>query len=155
MKITVIQGPNLNMLGHRDPKIYGSVKLDQIHANLTTIAKDNNCDIDFFQSNLTGEIIDRIQECIGTSDGILINPAGYSHTCIALADAIALVGIPVVEVHISNIFGRDEYRRVSLTGAASTGVITGFGPFGYHLGLFALIQIINELKQTKQAQNNR
>ena len=85
MKVTVIQGPNLNMLGHRDPRIYGAVKLDQIHTNLANLARDNNYDIDFFQSNLTGEIIDRIQECIGTSDGILINPAGFSHTCVALA----------------------------------------------------------------------
>lgn len=155
MKVTVIQGPNLNMLGHRDPRIYGAVKLDQIHTNLANLARDNNYDIDFFQSNLTGEIIDRIQECIGTSDGILINPAGFSHTCVALADAIALVGIPVIEVHISNIFARDEYRRVSITGAMSTGVITGFGPFGYHLGLIALIQIINEIKQNQEINKNK
>lgn len=149
MKVVVIQGPNLNMLGHRDPRIYGSVKLEQIHNNLEKLARDNKFDIEFFQSNFEGELIDRIQECMGIADGILINPAGYSHTSIALADAIALVGIPVVEVHISNIFARDDYRKVSHTGSVSAGVITGFGPFGYHLGLLSLMQIVNEINAQK------
>lgn len=151
MKIVVIQGPNLNMLGHRDPRIYGNVKLEQIHQNLEIVAKENNFEIEFFQSNFEGEMIDKIQECIGEADGILINPAGYSHTSIALSDAIALVGIPVVEVHISNIFARDEFRRTSYTGAVSAGVITGFGPFGYHLGLISLMQIITEIKKQNNA----
>lgn len=154
MKIVVIQGPNLNMLGHRDPRIYGSVKLEQIHKNLELLATENKFDIEFFHSNFEGELIDRIQECVGTADGILINPAGYSHTSIALADAISLVGIPVVEVHISNIFARDDYRRVSYTASVSTGVITGFGPFGYHIGLLSLMQIITDIKAQDKAQNN-
>ncbi len=150
MKIVVIQGPNLNMLGHRDPRIYGNMKLEQIHQNIEGVAKQNNFEVEFFQSNFEGEIVDKIQECIGTADGILINPAAYSHTSIAIADAIALVGIPVVEVHLSNIFARDDFRRKSYSGAVSAGVIAGFGPFGYHLGLLSLMQIITEVNQLKQ-----
>lgn len=150
MKIVVIQGPNLNMLGHRDPRLYGDMKLEQIHANLETLAKQNNFEIEFFQSNFEGEIVDKIQECIGTAEGILINPAAYSHTSIAIADAIALVGIPVVEVHLSNIFARDDFRKKSLTGAMSAGVISGFGPFGYHIGLLSVMQIITEIRQIKK-----
>lgn len=155
MKIVVIQGPNLNMLGHRDPRIYGPLKLEQIHQNLETLAKQNNFDIEFFQSNFEGEIVDKIQECIGAADGILINPAAYSHTSVAIADAIALVGIPVVEVHLSNIFAREDFRKKSYSGAASAGVITGFGPFGYHLGLLALMQIITEINLQKDAQKSK
>lgn len=150
MKIVLIQGPNLNMLGHRDPRLYGDMKLEQIHANLETLAKQNNFEIEFFQSNFEGEIVDKIQECIGTAEGILINPAAYSHTSIAIADAIALVGIPVVEVHLSNIFARDDFRKKSLTGAMSAGVISGFGPFGYHIGLLSVMQIITEIRQMKK-----
>lgn len=154
MKIVVIQGPNLNMLGHRDPRIYGNVKLEQIHANLETLAKQNNFDIEFFQSNFEGEIVDKIQECIGEADGILINPAAYSHTSIAITDAISLVGIPVVEVHLSNIFARDEFRKHSLTASVSAGVISGFGAFGYHIGLLSLMQIITEINLAKQNAQN-
>lgn len=150
MKIVVIQGPNLNMLGHRDPRFYGDMKLEQIHSNLEALAKQNNFDIEFFQSNFEGEIVDKIQECIGTADGILINPAAYSHTSIAIADAISLVGIPVVEVHLSNIFARDDFRKKSITGAMSAGVISGFGPFGYHIGLLSVMQIITEINNLKK-----
>ncbi|RAX53136.1 type II 3-dehydroquinate dehydratase [Helicobacter sp. 16-1353] len=150
MKIIVIQGPNLNMLGHRDPRLYGPMKLEQIHQNLETLAKQNNFEVEFFQSNFEGEIVDKIQECIGVSDGILINPAAFSHTSVAIADAIALAGMPVVEVHLSNIFAREDFRKKSYSGAASAGVITGFGPFGYHLGLLSLMQIITEINAQKQ-----
>lgn len=150
MKIVVIQGPNLNMLGHRDPRLYGPMKLEQIHQNLETLAKQNNFEIEFFQSNFEGEIVDKIQECIGVADGILINPAAYSHTSVAIADAIALAGMPIVEVHLSNIFAREDFRKKSYSGAVSAGVITGFGPFGYHLGLLSLMQIITEINIQKQ-----
>ncbi len=152
MKIVVIQGPNLNMLGHRDPRIYGHMKLEQIHQNIESVAKQNNFEVEFFQSNFEGEIVDKIQECIGIADGILINPAAYSHTSVAIADAIALAGIPIVEVHLSNIFAREDFRKQSYTGAVSAGVITGFGPFGYHLGLLSLMQIITELKAQQKVE---
>lgn len=152
MKIAVIQGPNLNMLGVREQHIYGGVTLEQIHAQLQNAADQNGVEIEFFQSNFEGEIVDRIQECLGTVDGIMINPAAYSHTSIAIRDALAAVNMPVVEVHISNIYKREEFRQKSITAGASTGVISGFGPFGYHMGLIALMQIISEIKAVAQVQ---
>ena len=152
MKIAVIQGPNLNMLGIREQHIYGPMSLDQIHEQLKGAASQNGVEVEFFQSNLEGEIVDRIQECLGTVDGIMINPAAYSHTSIAIKDALSAVAMPVVEVHISNIYKREEFRQKSITAGASTGVISGFGPFGYHMGLIALMQIISEIKAISQAQ---
>lgn len=152
MKIAVIQGPNLNMLGIREQNIYGPMTLDQIHEQMKGSAEQNGVELEFFQSNLEGEIVDKIQECLGTVDGIIINPAAYSHTSIAIADAISAVSLPVVEVHISNIYKREEFRQKSITAASSLGVITGFGPFGYHMGLIALMQILNEMKVAKESQ---
>ena len=152
MKIAVIQGPNLNMLGAREQHIYGPMTMDQIHDQMKSSAEQNNTELEFFQSNLEGEIVDRIQECMGTVDAILINPAAYSHTSIAITDALSAVALPVVEVHISNIYKREEFRQKSLTATASTGVITGFGPFGYHMGLIALTQIVNEIQSANAAQ---
>ena len=152
MKIAVIQGPNLNMLGIREQHIYGPMSLDQIHDQLKNAAAQNGVELEFFQSNLEGEIVDRIQECLGTVDGIMINPAAYSHTSIAIKDALSAVAMPVVEVHISNIYKREEFRQKSITASASTGVISGFGPFGYHMGLIALMQIISEIKAVAQVQ---
>ena len=152
MKIAVIQGPNLNMLGIREQHIYGAMSLEQIHDQLKNAAAQNGVEVEFFQSNLEGEIVDRIQECLGTVDGIMINPAAYSHTSIAIKDALSAVAMPVVEVHISNIYKREEFRQKSITAGASTGVISGFGPFGYHMGLIALMQIISEVKAISQAQ---
>ena len=152
MKIAVIQGPNLNMLGIREQHIYGPMSLDQIHEQLKGAAAQNGVEVEFFQSNLEGEIVDRIQECLGTVDGIMINPAAYSHTSIAIKDALRAVAMPVVEVHISNIYKREEFRQKSITAGASTGVISGFGPFGYHMGLIALMQIITEIKAVSNAQ---
>lgn len=149
MKIAVIQGPNINMLGIREQHIYGPMSMEQIHEQLKNAADQNGVEIEFFQSNLEGELVDRIQECLGTVDGIMINPAGFSHTSIAIKDALQAVGLPVVEVHISNIYRREEYRQKSMTAGASTGVITGFGPFGYHMGLIALMQIISEVQASQ------
>ena len=146
MKIAVIQGPNLNMLGVREQNIYGPMTLDQIHEQMKAAAAQNGVELEFFQSNLEGEIVDKIQECLGTVDGIIINPAAYTHTSIAIADALSAVNLPVVEVHISNIYKREEFRQTSMTAKSSMGVITGFGPFGYHMGLMALTQILNEMK---------
>jgi 3-dehydroquinate dehydratase-2 len=151
-KIAVIQGPNLNMLGVREQHIYGPMTLDQIHEQLKTSASQNGVEIEFFQSNLEGELVDKIQECMGEIDGIIINPAAYSHTSIAICDAINAVSLPTVEVHISNIYKREEFRKTSITAQASTGLISGFGPFGYHLAFISLIQIINEVKANNQMQ---
>jgi len=152
MKIAVIQGPNLNMLGIREQHIYGPMTLDQIHEQLKNAAEQNGVELEFFQSNLEGEIVDRVQESLGTVDGIMINPAAFSHTSIAIKDALAAVEMPTVEVHISNIYKREEFRQKSITASAATGVVTGFGPFGYHMGLIALMQIISEVKAVEEAQ---
>lgn len=152
MKIVVIQGPNLNMLGHREQNIYGPMKLEEIHAQMEAVAKQNNIEVEFFQSNLEGEIVDRIQECLGDANGIIINPAAYTHTSIAIRDAISAVAMPVVEVHISNIYRREEFRQKSLTAAVCTGQIMGFGPFGYHLAMISMMQILGEIQAAKQAQ---
>lgn len=152
MKVAVIQGPNLNMLGIREQQIYGPMSLNQIHAQMQQAATQNGIELEFFQSNLEGEIIDRVQECYGTVDGIIINPAAYTHTSIALRDALNAVNLPTVEVHISNIYKREEFRQKSLTAGASTGVISGFGPFGYHMALMAMMQILSEIEAIKAAQ---
>lgn len=155
MKIVVIQGPNLNMLGIRELNIYGPMKLEDIHQQMKTFAEQTRIDIEFFQSNLEGEIVDRIQECLGDADGIIINPAAYTHTSIAIRDAISAIQIPTMEVHLSNIHQREEFRHISLTAPVCTGQIVGMGPFGYHLAMVGMTQILNEIqsiKQQKQAQ---
>lgn len=152
MKIVVIQGPNLNLLGHREQNIYGPMKLEEIHTQMESIAKQNEMEIEFFQSNLEGEIVDRVQECIGDADGIIINPAAYTHTSIAIRDAVAAAAMPVVEVHISNIHRREEFRSKSLIAPVCAGQIIGFGPFGYHLAMISMTQILGEMKAGQEAQ---
>ena len=152
MKIVVIQGPNLNMLGMREQNIYGPIKLEDIHAQMQDVAKQNNVEIEFFQSNLEGEIVDRLQECLGEADGIIINPAAYTHTSIAIRDAISAIQIPTVEVHLSNIYQREEFRKTSLTAPVCAGQITGFGPMSYHLGMISILQIMTEVKAMRDAQ---
>ena len=155
MKIAVIQGPNLNMLGVREQNIYGPMKLEDIHTQMKAVAEQNGFEIEFFQSNLEGEIVDKIQECLGDADGIVINPAAYTHTSIAIRDALKAVQIPTIEVHISNIAAREDFRKKSLVSDVCAGTIAGFGPFSYHLGMISIIQILNEIRAMKeqQAQN--
>ncbi len=155
MKITVIQGPNLNMLGLREQNIYGPMKLEDIHTQMENYAKQNNTEIEFFQSNLEGEIVDKIQECLGESHGIIINPAAYTHTSIAIRDAIKAVQIPTIEVHISNIYAREEFRHKSLIAPVCAGQISGFGPFSYHLAMVSMIQILSEIKAMQEAQKQQ
>jgi len=153
MKVVVIQGPNLNMLGKREQNIYGPMKLEDIHNQIQGVAEQNNVEVEFFQSNLEGEIVDRLQECYGDADGIIINPAAYTHTSIAIRDAISAINIPTVEVHLSNIHQREEFRHKSLTAPVCAGQISGFGPMSYHLGMIAIIQIMNEIAAMKEAQS--
>ncbi|MGD9969856.1 MAG: type II 3-dehydroquinate dehydratase [Sulfuricurvum sp.] len=152
MKIVVIQGPNLNMLGVREQQIYGPMRLEQIHAQMKEFAAQNGIEVEFYQSNLEGEIVDRIQECYGDADGIIINPAAYTHTSIAIRDAITGVSIPTIEVHISNIYRREEFRQKSMTAPACTSSIIGFGPFGYHLAMVGMMQIFSEINALRMAQ---
>ena len=152
LKIMVIQGPNINVLGLREPGIYGSMRMEDIHAQMKIVADQNSVDIDFFQTNLEGEIVDKIQECLGEADGIIINPAAYTHTSIAIRDALSAVNLPVIEVHISNIYRREEFRHKSLVAAVAAGQIAGFGPVGYHLAMIGMLQIFEQVKAMRAAQ---
>jgi len=152
MKIVVIQGPNLNMLGIREQNIYGPMKLEQIHAQMKDVATQNGVEIEFFQSNLEGEIVDKIQECYGEAHGIIINAAAYTHTSIAIRDALSAVSIPTIEVHISNIHRREEFRQKNMIAPVCTSSVVGFGPFGYHLAMMGILQIMNEIKAAQEAQ---
>lgn len=149
MKVLVIEGPNINMLGKREPETYGVVTMEQIHENMKMVAKQANVEIDFVQSNYEGEIVDKIQECLGEIDGIIINPAAYTHTSIAIRDALSAVQLPCIEVHLTNIHRREEFRRVSMTAGACYGQISGFGPLSYHLALIAMIEIFTQIKRSK------
>lgn len=138
MRVLVINGPNLNLLGTREPETYGTFTLQDINDALAGIAAELRCSVDFMQSNSEGEIIDAIQASPSKYDGILINPAAYTHTSVAIRDALAAVGLPFVEVHLSNIHKREEFRHKSLTAAIAVGQICGFGMQSYLLGLRGL-----------------
>ena len=139
-RILVIHGPNLNLLGSREPDIYGNTTLEEINGDLTSAAKEWGAEVEFFQSNYEGALVDRIQESQSWADGILINPGGLTHTSVTLRDALAATELPIVEVHLSNIFAREEFRRSSFVSPISLGIISGFGPMGYGLGLNALLE---------------
>lgn len=140
MKILIIHGPNLNLLGTRESDIYGTKTLDEINDALNKLAAELGAEIVIEQSNHEGEIVDLIQKA-GPFSALVINPAAYTHTSIAIRDAIAAVEIPAVEVHLSNIHKREEFRQKSLVAPVATGQISGFGPQGYLLGLRAAVSI--------------
>lgn len=139
MRILVLHGPNLNLLGKREPEIYGSSTLEDINRALGLQADLLQVTLDCFQSNHEGELIDLIHSALGNRDGILINPGGYTHTSVVLRDALSGVNIPTVEVHLSNIHRREEFRHHSYIAPIAVGQISGFGADSYRLGLEALI----------------
>jgi len=142
MKILVINGPNLNLLGEREKDNYGETTLETINAQLSDLATELGVEIDFFQSNTEGAIVDKIQSAKGIFDGIIINPAAYTHTSIALRDALLAVKIPAVEVHLSNIHAREEFRQHSYTAGVCLGQIAGFKKDSYTLALRALVSYL-------------
>lgn len=141
MRVLVIHGPNLNLLGERQPDIYGTQTLGETNELIATAARELGIDIEFSQSNIEGEIVDAIQNARKTADAIVINPGAYSHYSLAIADAIASVHIPTIEVHLSNISAREDERRTSVTAAACRGSIAGFGAHSYVLALHAAQKI--------------
>ena len=143
----LINGPNLNLLGNREPDVYGNTDLAEIESRLRTLAAESNHALDAFQSNAEHEIVDRIQQAAGTVDFILLNPGAFTHTSVSIRDALLAIGIPFIEIHLSNIFAREEFRHKSYFSDIAAGCIFGLGVDGYELGLEAAI------RQLKQASN--
>lgn len=144
MKILVINGPNINMLGIREKNIYGNNDYNSLVEKIKKEANELNCQVDFFQSNIEGEIITSIQKALGVYDGIIINPAAYTHYSIGILDALKSVNIPAIEVHISNIHQREDFRKKSVTAEGCVGQISGLGFEGYTLALRGLVNLIRK-----------
>ncbi len=150
MKILVMNGPNLNLLGKREPEIYGSVTLDDINKRIMVLAAELGVEVAFFQSNHEGELVQKIQDAMGVYEAIVINPGAYTHTSVALRDAISSTGIPTVEAHISNIYKREEFRTHSYISGVAVGQIAGFGPDSYLLALRAAVGFVTTKGTTVQ-----
>ena len=144
MKILIINGVNMNMLGIREPEKYGSMTLKALEKELYAYSFELGIDLETFQSNHEGEIVEKIHSAYNNCDGIIINPGAYTHTSVAIRDALAAVNIPAVEIHITNIHGREDFRHKSLIADVCIGQISGFGTNGYKLGLKGLVDILQE-----------
>jgi 3-dehydroquinate dehydratase-2 len=142
MKILILHGPNLNLLGTREPEVYGSATLEDLDNHLIELGKEFNVEVKCFQSNHEGALIDALQDARKWASGVVFNPGGYTHTSVALRDAISAIVIPVVEVHISNVYAREEFRHRSLVSAVCKGKVSGFGLMSYELGMRGLVDII-------------
>ena len=143
LEILILNGPNLNMLGIREPHIYGSESLEDIESMSKDQARLHGLAVDFRQSNFEGELVTIIQQARGNSSGIILNPAGYTHTSVAILDALKLTDLPVIELHLSNPHKREEFRHKSFVSEVATGIICGFGSFGYILAIDALARLID------------
>ncbi len=151
LRILVLHGPNLNLLGTREQSIYGTTSLDTLDAALTKLAEELAVAVDIRQSNNEGELVTWIQEAGSGFDGIIINPAGYTHTSVAIRDAIAAVGLPAVEVHLSNIHQREPFRHHSYIAGVALGQVSGLGPSGYLLALRGLHEHLTGIRKSKKA----
>ena len=137
-KIIVINGPNLNLLGEREEDKYGKISLQDVENNCKEFSKKNEIEIEFFQSNIEGEIVNSIQNSRDEKDGLIINAGGYTHTSVAILDALKVLKIPIIELHITNIYNREDFRHKSLISKVAKGVICGFGAYGYKMSLEAI-----------------
>lgn len=151
LRILVLHGPNLNLLGTREQSVYGTVTLDNIDASITTLAEELAIEVDIRQSNTEGELVGWIQEARSGYDGILINPAGYTHTSVAIRDAVAAVNLPTVEVHLSNIHRREEFRHKSYIVGVALGQVSGLGPSSYLLALRGLHDHLTTTRRSKKS----
>ena len=143
-KIIILNGPNLNLLGEREKNQYGSFTLKEIEKNCGDYSNKNDIKLSFFQSNIEGELVDKIQASRNSQDGLIINAGGYTHTSVAIHDALKILKIPIIELHISNIYNREEFRHKSLIGKVANGVISGFGADGYIMSLNAMRKILKQ-----------
>ncbi|WP_022873691.1 type II 3-dehydroquinate dehydratase [Nesterenkonia alba] len=141
-RLLILHGPNLNLLGTREPGIYGTSTLDDINAQCRTTAAEHGVEVDIVQSNHEGELVEAIQAAAGRADGVVINPAAYTHTSVAIADALAAVGLPLVEVHLSNVHAREDFRRHSYVSPLASAVIAGAGPAGYRYAIDHLAHLL-------------
>jgi 3-dehydroquinate dehydratase-2 len=146
-KILVIHGPNLNLLGRREKSVYGKTTLKEIDKELAKLAKSEKVALDFFQSNHEGEIVTKIQEAEGRYGALVINPAAFTHTSVAIRDALAAVTVPAVEVHLSNIHARESFRKESYVSPVSAGVVFGFGKDSYLLGLRGAVALLRQKRK--------
>lgn len=142
--VLVLNGPNLNMLGKREPEVYGRATLDEINQGLERQGQELGLEIQCFQSNSEGALVDRIQAAFEKVDGILINPAAYTHTSVAIRDALLLHSVPIIEIHLSNVFQREEFRHKSFVSGVATAQMAGFGAMGYSMALDAMARMISE-----------
>ena len=140
MRIGVVHGPNLNLLGTREPTVYGSATLDDVNAGVASLAAELGVEVEFFHSNHEGALVDHVQQAAGRVAGFVVNAGAYTHTSIALRDALAGVARPYVEVHLSNVFARERFRHRSYLAAGAVGIVSGFGAESYRLGVRALVE---------------
>ena len=154
IKILLIHGPNLNLLGVREPKIYGVASLEEINERMQRIAAESGAELHVLQSNSEGALIDAIQEADNWADGIVINPGAYTHYSYAIRDALSAVSLPAIEVHLSNIYAREEFRRISVLSAVVAGCVSGLGWRSYECGIRALIGILQDRSRDESAETD-
>ena len=147
-KVLVIHGPNLNMLGKREPEVYGTTTLDEINEDLMKLGEELGLEVETFQSNHEGAIVDKIQSAMGDCAGVIINPAAYTHTSVAIRDALLLLDVPIVEVHLSNIYKREDFRHQSMISDIAMGQISGLGIAGYRLALTGISGMADSISPT-------
>ena len=144
IKIIILNGPNLNLLGEREKNQYGSFTLGDIEKKCIEFAENNNLNVSFFQSNIEGELVEKIQQSRNSHNGLIINAGGYTHTSVAIHDALKIIKIPIIELHISNIYNREEFRHKSLISKVANGIICGFGTEGYKMAISSMKKLLKQ-----------